>query len=95
MDAASAITAVLQGAGFLGVAILALGIVCIKLYNAYKDVQDKRVADAQEYAKSLNQATLLIQTNTEVIHKLADMWARQNGGDSDSGRSGRSGKGGL
>jgi hypothetical protein len=74
---ASAITTVLQGAGALGAAVLALGWVCIRLYNAYKEVQDKRVLDAREYAQGMNQAVQTIRENTETVNRIADLLDRE------------------
>lgn len=80
MDPSSSITAVLLASGLPGVVIIALGYVCVRLYNRNQELTDKRVADAQEYAKGLSQATQQIRENTEAVERVTEMWTQQRGG---------------
>ena len=70
----------LLGNGLQGVVILALGWVCVSLYKRLQEIQDKRIADAQEYAKGLTQAMQAVRENTEAVERVAEMWTQQRGG---------------
>ena len=70
----------LLGNGLQGVVILALGLVCVSLYKRLQEIQDKRIADAQEYAKGLTQAMQAVRENTEAVERVAEMWTQQRGG---------------
>lgn len=70
---ASSIDTILKGAGFVGLAALALGWVCHKFYNRIQELQDKRVLDAQKYAEGMAQAVATIRDQTATINRLADV----------------------
>ena len=55
--------------GVLGVTVVALAIVCIKLYNRAQQLQDDRVQDAKEVTEKVVTA---LQNNTQSNFILAE-----------------------
>jgi hypothetical protein len=70
----SSIDTILQGAGFLGAAILALGWFCLKKDKDLQQSQEKRVEDAKKYAEGMAQAASTIKELTNAVNRIADMW---------------------
>lgn len=53
--------------GFQGIVILGLGYTCLKLWAKYDDIQEKRIAEARETTKAIEQNTGALETLTEVL----------------------------
>lgn len=53
--------------GVLGLVILGLGFAVVILWRAYVDIQEKRIAEARESVKAVEQNTNTLETLTEVL----------------------------
>lgn len=76
-NTASAIQTLLQGAGFLGAAILALGWACLTLYRRLEVMADKRVEDAQRYAEGMAKVVEVLREHTSSVNRVADVLERE------------------
>lgn len=57
--------------GVLGLVILALGFFCWRLWSKYDEIQEKRIAEARDGIKAIEQNTNTLDTMTEVLRERA------------------------
>lgn len=55
--------------GVLGLVVLALGYAVYYLFNQYKDIQEKRIAENRETTKAIEQNTNTLETLSEVLRE--------------------------
>lgn len=53
--------------GLPGLIIVALGFAVYKMYGKYDEVQEKRIAEARESVKAIEQNTNTLDTLTELL----------------------------
>lgn len=53
--------------GVLGLIIVALGFAVVFLYRKVNEIQEKRIAEAREGIKAVEQSTNTLETLTEVL----------------------------
>ncbi len=57
--------------GVLGLLIISMGFVIWRLWSKYDEVQEKRIAEARESVKAVEQNTNTLETMTEVLRERA------------------------
>jgi hypothetical protein len=55
--------------GVLGLVIIALGFAVWRLWSKYDDIQEKRIAEAREGIKAIENSTNTLETMTEVLRE--------------------------
>lgn len=55
--------------GILGAIIIVLAVAVVALAKAYNAIQEKRIAEARESIKAIEQNTVTLETMTEVLRE--------------------------